>query len=170
MKKARKVKKVRKTNKNKKLYIEIGILIIIVIVAVVITAFYSNGISFEQVDNLWDNTQDQQSSLPQEDTSLSCDKASVEIRDLTIIGQTAKMLTRNNGDSNNLEVTSAIYYDKSGNVIKTKTVLEKDFDKGEIKFFSFDDPKISCQTFSSAVLTTNCVEAKATFSGTPSGC
>lgn len=158
-------------SKRKKLYIEIGILVVVVIIAILISISLE-GINFNfpaQTEQSNQPGQTQESPAAQ-DTGLLCDVASVEIIDVSISGNTARMFVRNNGGSNNLQMLSAIIFDKSGNAIETTSALDQDFDRGKVKFLAFDDPKISCNTFSRAVLTTNCAQAKATFSQAPGGC
>lgn len=155
----------KKTSKNKKLYIEIGVVVVIAAAAVVISAAYTGGISFEQTGGLWNSLQGSQENAP-----ADCGVSSVEILSFIIEPESARLLIRNNGDSDNLKMTSAVLYDKRNNGFRTISELDQDFDKGKIQALSFHNTGVTCNTFSRVVVATNCPGVTAVFDGFPNGC
>jgi len=156
---------VKKTNKNKRLYIGIGILILVVIIIAIIGYRFAGNIDFSATGNIWDGFQTEQKDQP-----IDCNVASLEILDFTIEENSARLLLRNNGNSNNLKLESIILYNEDGSRIGTTTDLDQNFDIGKIKSFSFKGTGIECNEFSRVTVTTNCQNVAATFDTFPKGC
>jgi len=103
--------------------------------------------------------------------ATQCASAGITIDDVYLNSTGGRLIVRNSGQADNLQIKSAILLNTSGSSL-TIPDADTDFDKGEIITINFSSPTSvsfnSCpSSFSKAIVSTNCGGISAEFTTTP---
>ena len=105
--------------------------------------------------------------------AIDCSAANINIQDVYITAGTAtgsaNVVVKNTGYANNLVITSAQLFNKTGGNFTGSGLPINGFNKGSLVAISFTNVTlVSCPAdFSQVIVTTNCSGISDTFDGTP---
>ena len=100
--------------------------------------------------------------------ATQCASASITIDDVYVNSTGGRVIVRNSGQSDNLQIVSAVMINVNGSTVTNSSTLDADFDKGEILTINFAGGTFGCPSgFSKAIVSTNCGGISAEFTTAP---
>src|SRR3989344_2821115 len=100
--------------------------------------------------------------------ATQCASAGISIDDVYVNSTGGRIIVRNSGQADNLQMVSAVMININGSALTNSSTLDADFDKGEILNINFAGGTFGCPSgFSKAIVSTNCGGISAEFTTAP---